>query len=217
MYSPVDHPLHEEYSEEPFALTAVDRINHVVGRAVEPQLAKVWLPFLLHLAHNHADESVADYVRERLDPGLTSEAEVEAFRQRRLNEIQPQVFNGLAAINKAFEQGVIREMELAALAEQAEAKKAADEVTFRVLRERAQLSVYRMADLVGCDASSIRNWEYGRTVPSIPVEKFSALCSVLGVTIQELSAAYATSARLNASPEAPDPLVDGKRRRGRIR
>ena len=110
-----------------------------------------------------------------------------------------------------------------------------DETTLRVLRERIRMgdgspmTVERLAAATGCHASSIRNWEYGRTSPSVAVERFSALCSVLGVTIHQLAQAYANSARLNASPEAPDPLcpmptaedraagVKGRRRRGRIR
>lgn len=110
-----------------------------------------------------------------------------------------------------------------------------EETTLRVLRERVKMrdgttmTVERLAAITGCHASSIRNWEYGRTSPSVPVEKFSSLCSVLGVTIHQLAEAYANSARLNASPEAPDPLfpmpkaeeraagIKGKRRRGRIR
>lgn len=109
------------------------------------------------------------------------------------------------------------------------------DTTLRVLRERvrmrdgSKMTVERLGALTGCHASSIRNWEYGRTSPSVPVEKFSALCTVLGVTIHQLTAAYANSARLNASPEAPDPPcpmpdaearaagIKGTRRRGRIR
>lgn len=109
-----------------------------------------------------------------------------------------------------------------------------DTTTVRVLRERivfrdgSPLDLAKLASLTGINQSSLRNWEYGRTSPTVSVEKFSALCKVLQCDIHQLAQAFANSARLNASVEAETPVtraptaeeraqgIKGRRRRGKI-
>ena len=109
------------------------------------------------------------------------------------------------------------------------------DTTLRQLRERVRmldgkpLSVKTMAELTNINASSIRNWEYGRTIASMPVHRLAAVCRLLKVSIDQLAEACENSERLNASPDAeikaqPIPTAEeraagakGKRRRGLIK
>ena len=57
------------------------------------------------------------------------------------------------------------------------------------LRERAGLSVEEAAYRLGVAYSTIRNWEYGKTEPSLGVTKISQLLQLYHCTFEQLEQA----------------------------
>ncbi len=61
------------------------------------------------------------------------------------------------------------------------------------LRERAGLGVEEAAYRLGVAYSTIRNWEYGKTEPSLGVTKISELLRLYRCTFEELQQAVKES------------------------
>ncbi len=64
------------------------------------------------------------------------------------------------------------------------------EVTFgqwlKLNRENAGKSQAELAKELNISRSAVGNWETGLSVPSLPPGKISKLCSILGVSFEEL-------------------------------
>ena len=61
------------------------------------------------------------------------------------------------------------------------------------LRLRAKLRTVDVASMVGVGESSVRNWEKGRTIPKLTIDKTAALCQLYQCSIVELAQAVAES------------------------
>jgi transcriptional regulator with XRE-family HTH domain len=59
-------------------------------------------------------------------------------------------------------------------------------VTFKQLRERAELSQEALARLLGVSSKTVSNWERGISVASLTVTQMKTLCNVLGISLNEL-------------------------------
>jgi transcriptional regulator with XRE-family HTH domain len=70
----------------------------------------------------------------------------------------------------------------------------------KALRERAGYTQVALAEALGVDVTTIRNWDGRRRRPRL--DTLVALAGVLGVSLEELTAAFAT-----------DRAKHGKRRR----
>lgn len=57
------------------------------------------------------------------------------------------------------------------------------------LRERKKLRTVDVASKVGIAESTIRNWEYGKTIPKLRLDQFDALLRLYGVSFDELMSA----------------------------
>nr|WP_290224201.1 helix-turn-helix transcriptional regulator [Trichocoleus desertorum] len=68
------------------------------------------------------------------------------------------------------------------------------EMNMRELRERAGLSAEEAAFRLGVAHSTIRNWESGKTEPSLGVTKISELLKLYQCTFQDLEQAVKESA-----------------------
>ena len=55
------------------------------------------------------------------------------------------------------------------------------------LRLRAKLRTVDVASRVGVGESSVRNWEKGRTIPKLTIDKTAALCQLYQCSIEELA------------------------------
>ena len=61
------------------------------------------------------------------------------------------------------------------------------------LRLRAKLRTVDVASRVGVGESSVRNWEKGRTMPKLTIDKTAALCLLYQCSIEELDLAVKMS------------------------
>jgi putative transcriptional regulator len=61
------------------------------------------------------------------------------------------------------------------------------------LRLRAKLRTVDVASRVGVGESSVRNWEKGRTIPKLTIDKTAALCLLYQCSIEELAQAVMES------------------------
>jgi putative transcriptional regulator len=61
------------------------------------------------------------------------------------------------------------------------------------LRLRAKLRTVDVASRVGVGESSVRNWEKGRTIPKLTIDKTAALCQLYQCSIEELADAVMKS------------------------
>jgi putative transcriptional regulator len=61
------------------------------------------------------------------------------------------------------------------------------------LRLRVKLRTVDVASRVGVGESSVRNWEKGRTMPKLTIDKTAALCLLYQCSIEELAAAVIES------------------------
>jgi putative transcriptional regulator len=61
------------------------------------------------------------------------------------------------------------------------------------LRLRAKLRTVDVASRVGVGESSVRNWEKGRTMPKLTIDKTAALCQLYQCSIVELAEAVTVS------------------------
>ena len=61
------------------------------------------------------------------------------------------------------------------------------------LRLRAKLRTVDVASRVGVGESSVRNWEKGRTIPKLTIDKTAALCELYQCSIAELDLAVRES------------------------
>lgn len=68
----------------------------------------------------------------------------------------------------------------------------------RYLRERKQLRTVDVASKVGIAESTVRNWEYGKTIPKLRLDQFEALLKLYECDFSELVRAVKES-QTNAS------------------
>jgi putative transcriptional regulator len=61
------------------------------------------------------------------------------------------------------------------------------------LRLRVKLRTVDVASRVGVGESSVRNWEKGRTMPKLTIDKTAALCLLYQCSIEELAQAVMES------------------------
>jgi putative transcriptional regulator len=61
------------------------------------------------------------------------------------------------------------------------------------LRLRAKLRTVDVASMVNVGESSVRNWEKGRTIPKLTIDKTAALCLLYQCSIAELDLAVKAS------------------------
>ena len=61
------------------------------------------------------------------------------------------------------------------------------------LREKANLTRVDVAHYLKVAESTVRNWEVGRTEPTLSVPKTIELCRLYGVTLEELGQAVENS------------------------
>jgi len=59
----------------------------------------------------------------------------------------------------------------------------------KYLRERKNLRTVDVASKVGIAESTVRNWEYGKTIPKLRADQFEALLRLYGISFDELMAA----------------------------
>lgn len=57
------------------------------------------------------------------------------------------------------------------------------------LRERKKLRTVDVASKVGVAESTVRNWEYGKTMPKLRADQFAALLRLYGISFDELMSA----------------------------
>jgi putative transcriptional regulator len=81
------------------------------------------------------------------------------------------------------------------------------------LRLRAKLRTVDVASRVGVGESSVRNWEKGRTIPKLTIDKTAALCLLYQCSIEELAQAAQESilqadAKLDLSEISDSPEVE---------
>jgi len=73
----------------------------------------------------------------------------------------------------------------------------------RKLRERLGLTTADVASALGIADSTVRNWDYGRTVPRLRVDQFVRLLRLYQVTPEELLDAVAQSIPHDRNDEPP--------------
>lgn len=66
-------------------------------------------------------------------------------------------------------------------------------MNMKQLRLRAKLRTVDVASRVGVGESSVRNWEKGRTIPKLTIDKTAALCLLYQCSIEELDLAVKAS------------------------
>jgi transcriptional regulator with XRE-family HTH domain len=59
----------------------------------------------------------------------------------------------------------------------------------RQLREQKKLRTVDVASKVGIAESTVRNWEYGKTIPKLRADQFKALLDLYGCSFDELLSA----------------------------
>jgi len=73
----------------------------------------------------------------------------------------------------------------------------------KALRERARLTTADVASALGIADSTVRNWDYGRTIPRLRVDQFVRLLRLYQVTPEELLDAVAQSIPHDRNDEPP--------------
>jgi putative transcriptional regulator len=81
------------------------------------------------------------------------------------------------------------------------------------LRLKVKLRTVDVASRVGIAESSVRNWEKGRTIPKLTIDKVAVLCELYQCSIAELAQAAQESilqaeVNLNASEISDSPGVE---------
>jgi putative transcriptional regulator len=81
------------------------------------------------------------------------------------------------------------------------------------LRLKVKLRTVDVASRVGIAESSVRNWEKGRTIPKLTIDKVAVLCELYQCSISELAQAAQKSilqadANLNLSKISDRPEVE---------
>ena len=66
-------------------------------------------------------------------------------------------------------------------------------MNMKQLRLRVKLRTVDVASRIGVAESSVRNWEKGRTIPTLSIDKTAALCQLYQCSIAELAEAVAES------------------------
>jgi putative transcriptional regulator len=67
-------------------------------------------------------------------------------------------------------------------------------MNMKQLRERKGLRTVDVASRVGIAESTVRNWEYGKTIPKLRIDQFSELMKLYECSFDELMAAVKESA-----------------------
>ncbi|WP_373545959.1 helix-turn-helix transcriptional regulator [Chamaesiphon sp.] len=66
-------------------------------------------------------------------------------------------------------------------------------MNMKQLRLRVKLRTVDVASRIGVAESSVRNWEKGRTIPTLSIDKTAALCQLYQCSIAELAQAVRES------------------------
>ena len=66
-------------------------------------------------------------------------------------------------------------------------------MNMKQLRLRVKLRTVDTASRIGVAESSVRNWEKGRTIPTLSIDKTAALCELYQCSIAELAGAVTES------------------------
>ena len=66
-------------------------------------------------------------------------------------------------------------------------------MNMKQLRLRVKLRTVDVASRIGVAESSVRNWEKGRTIPTLSIDKTAALCELYQCSIAELAGAVTES------------------------
>ena len=66
-------------------------------------------------------------------------------------------------------------------------------MNMKQLRLRVKLRTVDIASRIGVAESSVRNWEKGRTIPTLSIDKTAALCLLYQCSIAELDLAVRES------------------------
>lgn len=66
-------------------------------------------------------------------------------------------------------------------------------MNMKQLRLRVKLRTVDIASRIGVAESSVRNWEKGRTIPTLSIDKTAALCHLYQCSIEELDLAVRES------------------------
>ena len=66
-------------------------------------------------------------------------------------------------------------------------------MNMKQLRLRVKLRTVDIASRIGVAESSVRNWEKGRTIPTLSIDKTAALCELYQCSIAELDLAVRES------------------------
>ena len=66
-------------------------------------------------------------------------------------------------------------------------------MNMKQLRLRVKLRTVDIASRIGVAESSVRNWEKGRTIPTLSIDKTAALCELYQCSIAELAGAVTES------------------------
>jgi putative transcriptional regulator len=70
------------------------------------------------------------------------------------------------------------------------------------LRLKVKLRTVDVASRVGIAESSVRNWEKGRTIPKLTIDKVAVLCELYQCSISELAqAAQKSISQADANPD----------------
>ncbi|NEN89980.1 MULTISPECIES: DNA-binding transcriptional regulator [unclassified Okeania] len=78
------------------------------------------------------------------------------------------------------------------------------------LRERARLTRAEVADRLGISETSVRNWETGRTEPTMTPQKYLEILDILKCTPEELAVASdkSISQRHKRKPGRPRKTIE---------
>jgi putative transcriptional regulator len=79
-------------------------------------------------------------------------------------------------------------------------------MNMKQLRLRVKLRTVDVASRIGVAESSVRNWEKGRTIPTLSIDKTAALCELYQCSIAELDLAVRESIA-QGNGETDDDLV----------
>ncbi len=84
------------------------------------------------------------------------------------------------------------------------------------LRERAGLTRAEVADRLGISETSVRNWETGRTEPTMTPQKYLDILGILKCTPEELAVASdkSISQRHKRKPGRPRKIIDNNGNNG---
>ncbi len=84
------------------------------------------------------------------------------------------------------------------------------DMDMEALRERAGLTRAEVADRLGISETSVRNWETGRTEPTMTPQKYLEILDILKCTPEELAVASdkSISQRHKRKPGRPRKMID---------